>query len=53
MNWPMYGYAFAKLANARGEMKPAWIKHLREDPKVFTKQAIKWMKTKAAAPGDA
>ena len=44
MNWPMYGYAFAKLAKLRDEPKPSWIKHLREDPKVFTKQAIKWMK---------
>jgi hypothetical protein len=39
----MYGYAFAKYAKARGEAKPEWIKHLREDTKVFTKQAIKWL----------
>jgi hypothetical protein len=43
MNWPMYGYALAKLAKARGEPKPEWLKHLREDTKVFTKQAIKWL----------
>lgn len=43
MNWPMYGYAFARLAEARGELKPAWINHLREDTKVFYKQSRKWI----------
>jgi hypothetical protein len=43
MNWPMYGYAFAKYAKARGEAKPEWLKHLREDTKVFTRQAMKWL----------
>jgi hypothetical protein len=40
----MYGYAFAKLARARGEAKPGWLKHLREDAKVFSREAIKWLK---------
>ena len=44
MTWPMYGYAFAKYAKARGEDKPTWTRHLREDIKVFTREAIKWMK---------
>lgn len=44
MTWPMYGYAFAKYAKARSEDKPAWTRHLREDIKVFTREAIKWMR---------
>ncbi|MCA8919559.1 MAG: hypothetical protein KDB68_11140 [Planctomycetes bacterium] len=44
MVWPMYGYAFAKLAKARGETKLPWLSHMREDVKVFTKQAMKWLK---------
>ena len=38
------GYAFAKYAGARGEDKPTWTRHMREDIKVFTREAIKWMK---------
>ncbi|MCZ7607651.1 MAG: hypothetical protein M5U25_16610 [Planctomycetota bacterium] len=52
MNWPMYGYALAKLAKARGEAKPAWLKHLREDTKLFTREAIKWLSTRPATAGD-
>ena len=51
MTWPMYGYAFAKLAIAHGDSKPAWLKHLREDTKVFTKQANKWLASNPAGNG--
>jgi hypothetical protein len=47
MTWPMYGYAFAKLINARREGKATWLQHLREDPKSFTKQSLKWLRQNA------
>jgi hypothetical protein len=40
---PMYGYALALFARARGEAKPAWLGHLRPDVRVPCKQAIRYL----------
>jgi hypothetical protein len=40
---PMYGYALARFAQARGERKPGWLKHLRPDVRVPCKQGIRYL----------
>jgi hypothetical protein len=40
---PMYGYALARFASARGETKPGWLKHLRPDVRVPCQQGIRYL----------
>jgi hypothetical protein len=38
-----YGYALAKFALARGESKPAWIKHLSTNVRAYFKRSHSWL----------
>ena len=40
---PMYGYALALFARARGESKPGWLRHLRPDVRLPCKVAIRYL----------
>lgn len=43
LSQPMYGYALALFARARGEARPAWLKHLRPDVRVPCAQGIRFL----------
>lgn len=38
-----FGYALARFAYERGEMKPAWVSFLSTNVKTFTKRSIAWL----------
>jgi hypothetical protein len=40
---PMYGYALALFAEARGERNPAWAQHLRLDIRAPFKQSLRYL----------
>jgi hypothetical protein len=44
---PMYGYALALFARARGELHPKWLKHLRADVRVPCKQGIRYLNARS------
>ncbi|HEV3448808.1 MAG TPA: pentapeptide repeat-containing protein, partial [Gemmataceae bacterium] len=48
MSMPMYGYALAWFARARGEEKPPWAKHLRADVRSAFKKARRFLKVSEA-----
>lgn len=39
----MYGYALAKFAEARGEEKPVWVKHLSANVRSYFKRSQSWL----------
>lgn len=40
---PMYGYAHAVHAHARGESKPDWARHLDTNPRHFLKKGLRYL----------
>ncbi len=44
MDFDMYGYAFAKVAQMRDEQKPKWASHIRLNALHPMKQAAKALK---------
>jgi hypothetical protein len=47
---PEYGYAFALLAQARGEAKPAWASHLRLDVRSALKEGLRYLRSAGETP---
>jgi hypothetical protein len=43
LDFPMWGFAHAGYAFARGETKPAWAKHLRPDIRALFKQGLRYL----------
>ena len=43
LGMPVYGYAFARFARARGEDRPDWSRHLRLDVRSAFKQAMRFL----------
>ena len=39
----IYGYALAKFATERGEIKPEWTRHLSTNVRVYFKRSLAWM----------
>jgi hypothetical protein len=50
LTMPMYGYALALFAWARGEDRPAWAKHLRLDVRAAFKQSLRYLTQHGGAP---
>lgn len=44
MTEQMFGYALARYAVYRGETGPAWAKFLDTNPRVYMKQAIRYLR---------
>jgi hypothetical protein len=44
MTEQMYGYALARYAIYRGELNPAWAKHLHTNPRVYMKQGVRYLR---------
>jgi hypothetical protein len=42
LTMPMYGYALALFARARGEERPSWVKYLRRDVRSAFKKAVRF-----------
>jgi hypothetical protein len=50
LSMPMYGYAFALFAQARGEEDPAWAKELRLDVRAALKQGARFLTESGDSP---
>lgn len=53
LTMPMFGYAFALFARARGEERPAWARELRLDVRSAFKQAVRFLSEAGSAPPSA
>ena len=40
---PVFGYALAKFAHERGEIKPGWIRHLSPNVRSDCKNSLRWI----------
>ena len=44
----IYGYALAKFAAERGEVKPEWLQHLSTNVRAYFKRSSAWLAKNAS-----
>src|SRR5262249_9744681 len=52
LSMPMYGYAFALFARARGEENPAWAREVRPDVLFAFKQGARFLLNSSTGQGE-